>query len=173
MIRTCGVDEASGLMTEHYLGEFPMKKHVLDIKLANLPVEGEGYGEDRPNRGRFDNRAESLIEIHAVLLRETAENPAGFVAIKGAVGFEFVTEDPFAGDDVGVGWRADELPCVIGEKSTVLVGLGCEPVWILESSPNCLGNRRERGDDINMEVETWPWTDDLASLTARDHLADR
>ena len=41
VIRTRGVDEAIGLVAEHHLGEILVNKRILDMKLADLPVEGE------------------------------------------------------------------------------------------------------------------------------------
>ena len=60
-----------------------------------------------------------------------------------------MTGDPFARDNVGIVGRADEILCVIGEKSTVLIGHSSEPVRIFEGTANRLGDRlgEDRGGD--------------------------
>ena len=103
MVRASGVNKASWLLTKDHLIKMPMKKGVLDVELANLLVGGEGDREDDPDGSRFNHRAEGLIEVDAVFLRESAQHPSSFVAIEGAIRLELVTKDPFAGDDVGVG----------------------------------------------------------------------
>ena len=96
------VDEARGLSAVDDLGELAVEEGVLDVKLASLLFKGDGDGEDDADRGRFDNRTEGLIEVDALLLRETAKHPSCFVAVKRAIGFELVAEDPLAEDDVTV-----------------------------------------------------------------------
>ena len=103
MIRVGGINEPSGLVAEHHLGELAMEEGIRDVELPDLPVGGEGDGEDDPDGSRFNNRAKCLVEVDVVLLRETAQYPACFVAVESAVSFEVMTKDPFARDDVGVG----------------------------------------------------------------------
>jgi hypothetical protein len=52
-----------------------MKESVLDIKLANLSVGGEGDRENELDSRGLNNRTEGLIEIHAMLLIETGQHP--------------------------------------------------------------------------------------------------
>jgi hypothetical protein len=68
MVRTSGVDEASGLVAKDHLVKTPMEEGVLDIELANLPVGGESDGEDNPDGSWFNHRAKGLVEVDAVLL---------------------------------------------------------------------------------------------------------
>jgi hypothetical protein len=135
MIRACGVDEAGGLVTVNQLGEFPMEEGILDVELAYPPVEGESDGEDDADGGRFDNRAEGLVEVDAVLLRKTAKDPASLVEVENTVGLELVAKHPFAGDDVHVS-RGNEVSCVVREEGAVLVHHGGESVRVLESTAN-------------------------------------
>jgi hypothetical protein len=75
VLRASRVDEAGGLATVDDLGELAVEEGVLDIELASLPFKGEREGEDDTDHGRFDNRTECLIEVNALLLRETTKHP--------------------------------------------------------------------------------------------------
>jgi hypothetical protein len=79
------VDEAGGLVTVDDLGELVVEEGILDVELASLPFKGERDEEDDADRGRFDNRTERLVEVNALLVRETAKHPACFVAVEGAI----------------------------------------------------------------------------------------
>jgi hypothetical protein len=62
-----------------------MKEGVLDIELVDRPVPGEGGGEDGVGGGEHDDGAEGLIVVHTGALGEAPKNPAGLVAVKGAI----------------------------------------------------------------------------------------
>jgi hypothetical protein len=136
------VDEAGGLMTVDNLGELAMEEDVLDIELASLPFKGERDGVDDANRGRFDNQTKHLIEVNALLLRETMKHPACFVAVERAIGLQLVVKDPLAGDNVAILRRRHEIPSVITEESMILLGHSLEPVGILELRTCGGGNQR-------------------------------
>jgi hypothetical protein len=78
-----------------------MEEDILHIELLNWPVMGDSSGEHRAHRGRFHNRAESLVVVDSGALSETLKDQASLVANDGPVNAELVREDPFAGDDVG------------------------------------------------------------------------
>jgi hypothetical protein len=132
MLGASRVDEAGGLATIDDLGKLVVEEGVLDVELASLPFKGEHDGEDDADRGQFDNRTECLIEVNALLLRETVKHPTCFVAIKRAIGLQLVAKDPLAEDDVGILRRRHEIPSVITKESTILLGHSLEPVRILE-----------------------------------------
>jgi hypothetical protein len=142
MLRVSRVNEAGGLATVDDLGELAVEEGVLDIELASLPFKGERDGEDDADRGRFDNRTEHLIEVNALLLRETVKDPTCFVAVEGGIGLQLVAKDPLAGDDVGVPRRRHKIPSVIAKESTILLGHSLKPVGILERRTCERGNRR-------------------------------
>jgi hypothetical protein len=120
------------LATVDDLGELAVEEGVLDVELASLPFKGERDGEDDVDRGRIDNWTECLIEVNALVLRETVKHPACFVAVEGAIGLHLMVKDPLAGDNVGIPRRRHEIPSVVAEKSTILLGHSLEPVGILE-----------------------------------------
>jgi hypothetical protein len=80
------VDEDSGLATVDNLSELA-KEGILDIELSSLPFKGERGGEDDADHGPFDNQTKRLVEVNALLLRETAKHPACFVAAREPSGF--------------------------------------------------------------------------------------
>jgi hypothetical protein len=49
-----------------------VEEGIFDVELATLPFKGERDGQDDVDHGRFDNRTERLVEVNALLLRETA-----------------------------------------------------------------------------------------------------
>jgi hypothetical protein len=129
------------LATVDDLSELAVEEGVLDVELESLPFKGERDGEDDVDRGRFDNWTEHLVEVNAVLLREATKHPACFVAVERAIGLQLVVKDPLARDDVGVTRRRHEIPSVIAEESTILLGHSLEPVGILERRTCGGGNR--------------------------------
>ena len=59
-----------------------MKEGVLNVELVGRPVARDGDAEHRAHCGRFDNRAECLVEVNTGALSETPEDPASLVAIQ-------------------------------------------------------------------------------------------
>jgi hypothetical protein len=86
MLGASTVDKAGGLATVDDLGELAMEEGILDVELASRPFKEERDGEDDMDCGQFDNRTKPLMEVNALLLRETAKHPACFVAVWRAIG---------------------------------------------------------------------------------------
>jgi hypothetical protein len=80
-----------------------MKEGVLDVELVDRPVPGEGEGEDGADGGELDDGAEGLIVVHAGALGEAPKNPAGLVAVEGAIRSQLVAKEPLVSDHIGVG----------------------------------------------------------------------
>ncbi len=150
MVAASRVDEARRLLRVDRLGEDAIEEGIIDVELVHRPITGDGEGQDSADGGRFHDRAKSFIEVDAVLLGKTAEDPASLVAIKGAIGFELVMIYPFAGDDVGAGRTRDELPRVVEAERVVLALHGGTPIVVVESRTVCPRNRRH---DICMKIE--------------------
>ena len=103
-----------------------------------LAGDNREYGADRR---RFDNRRECLLEVDAWALMEATNNPPSFVVFEGAVGVEFVLEDPLAGDDLGISGTRHERPGTIVLKG-IKLELHCgTPVGVAEG---CTNGRRHR-----------------------------
>jgi hypothetical protein len=81
------VNEAGGLATIDDHGELVVEEGIVDIELVSLPFKGERDGEDDADHGQFYNRTESLVEVNALLLRETMKHPTCFVAVERPSGF--------------------------------------------------------------------------------------
>jgi hypothetical protein len=65
--------------------------------------------------GRWlDDGAECFVVVNAETLSEAAENPAGFVSVQRAISMDFVFENPFTSDNIGLGGTGHEIPCVVG-----------------------------------------------------------
>jgi hypothetical protein len=166
MLGASRVHEASGLVTVDDLGKLAVEEGVLDVELASLPFKGERDGEDDVDRGQFDNQTERLVKVNALLLRETAKHPACFVAIERAIGLQLVVKDPLPRNDVGIPRRRHEIPSVIAEESTILLGHSLEPVGILERH-TCGGGNRRVPVDRNMQVKPLTGRDMDAGGAAR------
>jgi hypothetical protein len=63
-----------------------------------------------------------------------------------------VAKDPLARDDIGVWRRRHEIPSVVAEESSILLGHTLDPVGILERRTCGEGNRRVLVDR-NMQVK--------------------
>lgn len=86
-----------------------MQEDILHIKLLNKSIIGGSKGEHHVDGSRLHNWAKSLI-VDFRTLCETLEDPTSLVAIKSPVEEEFVREDPFVGDYVGVIGPRNKLP---------------------------------------------------------------
>jgi hypothetical protein len=59
---------------------------------VDCPVPGGGKGEDSADGGELDDGAIGLVVVHAGALGETPKDPAGLVAVKGAIRSQLVTK---------------------------------------------------------------------------------
>jgi hypothetical protein len=87
-----------------------MKEGILDVQLVDRPVPGE----DDADGGELDDGAEGLIVVHAGSLGEAPKNPAGLVAIEGAIRSQLVAKEPLASDHIGVGRAWHQVLGVVG-----------------------------------------------------------
>jgi hypothetical protein len=77
-----------------------MKKSIGYIELSCWPLAVSSDGKDGANGDWFDDRREGFTEINTSTLCEAANHPAFFIAIKRAIRFKLVSEDPLAGYDM-------------------------------------------------------------------------
>jgi hypothetical protein len=96
-----------------------MEEGVLDVDLVDRPVPGEG--EDDADGSKLDDGAEGLIVDHYRALGEAPKDPAGLVAVEGAIQSQLVAKEPLAGDHIGVGWTWHQVPSVVGQQGRVLL----------------------------------------------------
>jgi hypothetical protein len=62
------------LLHVHILLQIPVKKSITHINLAKNPAARDSQGENQPNRGRLDDRAESFAIIQTMLLSKATSN---------------------------------------------------------------------------------------------------
>jgi len=122
VVRSRRVDETGLLLAVDCLVQMAVMKGGLHVQLMYRPGARGGDCEDDPDGSRFDNRAERLVVVDAVLLREATNDPSGFMTSQRAVSMILVLKDPFAGVDVGTRRSRDEAPCVIVDERLVFVG---------------------------------------------------
>jgi hypothetical protein len=91
MIRTCRVNEPGGLLTEDHLRELPMEERILMSSCHIFHLQ-ESDGENDPDAGGFNNRAEGLVEVDVMFLRETVQDPTGFIVVERTIRFELVSK---------------------------------------------------------------------------------
>ena len=135
------VDETGRLLAVDSLIQVAMKKGVLHVQLMNGPRSGGGDAEDDADGGRLDNRAESLVVVDAVLLRETTNDPPGFMTGEGAISMILVLEDPLAGDNISPRWSRYEAPGAIIHERLVLFMHRSPPIGVGQGGTRVGGQR--------------------------------
>lgn len=88
--------------------------------------------EHRAHCHQFDNGTVRLAIVDARVLSEAAHHPSHLVPIEAPVFLEFVTEDPFAADDVRSRWTRNEFPGVVGDQGVELGLHSLGPIGVLE-----------------------------------------
>jgi hypothetical protein len=136
------VNETERLLAVDGFVQMAVKEGVLHVQLMYRPGARGGDGEDDSDGGRFDNRAERLIVVDTVPLREAMNNPSGFMTSQRAVSIILVLEDPLAGDDVGMRRSRNKTPGAIVHKRLVFFGHRRVPVSIGERSTGVAWQRR-------------------------------
>jgi hypothetical protein len=107
-----------------------MKKGILHVQLMDRPLARGCDAEDDPNSGRLDDGAKRLVVVDAVALGEATDDLASLVTSQGAIGVEFVPENPLVGDHVGARRTGNEAPGVVVNKGLVLLSHGRTPLGI-------------------------------------------
>jgi hypothetical protein len=161
------VDEVGRLLAVDDLLEVAVKKSVLHIQLADGPRTRGSDAEDSPDGRVFDHRAERLIVVDAMLLREIAHHPACLVTSKSAIRVVLMLEDPFPGDNICAGGSGNEAPGAVVDERLVFLGHGRAPVWISQTAAVVPGDRRGRRRRSRRETHV-PHRLDGARLGAGD-----
>ena len=138
------VDKAGRLLAVDGFVQMAVKKSVLHIQLMYRPGARGGDAEDGPDGGRFDNRAERLVVVDAVPLREATNNPSSFMTSQRAINIILVLEDPLVGDDVGTRRSRNKTPGAIVHKRLVFFGHRRTPIGIGERGTSVAWQRRSQ-----------------------------
>jgi hypothetical protein len=142
-IRLHRINKSSRLTTVDGLREGAMQERILHIKLMNRSGTGDDQGEHGVDRGRLDNRDESVIVVDAGPLGEVEKDPRSLVSFQRAVGVELVLENPFTDDDIGANGARDNIPGVVDDQGNKLFFHGVAPIWINEGDMDEGGHRRQ------------------------------
>ena len=134
LIREFRISKTRRLTSVNSLRESAVEERILVVKLMNRLVTRERKREHCTNGGWLDDRAESFIEINTFALSKPSEHPTSFVSFQRTIRLQLVMVDPLASNDVSIARRINEIPSVVGEKSTILLNHSGMPIRILEST---------------------------------------
>ena len=130
------VNKPGGLLAEDLLLEVTMEEGVGDVHLVHRPSTGDRKVENRAYRAGLDDRSEGVGEVDASTLSEATNDPTRFIAIKGTIKTEFVFEDPFPGNHVGVSGTGNKLPCPVAQQGVKLLLHRSHPKRVTKSGSN-------------------------------------
>ena len=91
------LDVAHTLLLHHIdlLGEMPIEKGVINIKLAKAPLVMEGNAKHSTDGDEIDHKIESLMKINTWLLVKAFSNKPSFISSNRAIEIFFDAKNPF------------------------------------------------------------------------------
>ena len=134
-----GVAHTLWLCHINLLGEMPIEKGVINIKLAKAPLVMECNAKHITNNDEIDHGTKSLMKINTRLLVKAFSNKPSFIPSNRAIGILFDAKNPFVAHYVLARARGNEKPSVVPDESIILVLHGMNPLQILESSSDNAG----------------------------------
>jgi hypothetical protein len=135
VVRSSRVDETRRMLAVDSLLEVTMKKCILHVELVKRPATGHGSTQDSLNSRWFDNQIEGLVVIDASLLIVAADHLASLMTGRSTVGVVLEREDPLAQHNISTKRSRDETPCVVVDKSLVLLSHCRMPVCVSQPTP--------------------------------------
>ena len=133
MMWTLGVVHTLRLHHIDLLGEIPIEKGVINIKLVKVPLVMECNAEHSTNGDGIDHGTESLIKINTRLLVKALSNKSSFILSNKAIRILFDAKNPFVGHYVLPRAQGNKRPSAVLNESIILVLHGLNPLQILES----------------------------------------
>lgn len=130
MLRMSGIDEASGMLAEHLLGEMPMQESVGDIQLVHRPGMGNGKLKNSLNHAQFDNRSKGAREVHNGAPAEATHYPTSLIALKRTIRACLVAEHPLVTHEVGMGRPLNRMPYAVALQGIKLLLHRRKPVQV-------------------------------------------
>jgi hypothetical protein len=79
--------------------------------------------------------------VHSSVLGEAPKDPAGLVAVEGAVRSQLVAKEPLASDHICVGWTQHQVLGVFGQQGCILHFHSMTPKWVSEGGADGGGDR--------------------------------
>jgi hypothetical protein len=86
--------------------------------------------ENSTDSRRLDDGTESFIVVNARALSKATKYPAGFVTVEGTISIKFVSEHPFAGDNISLTMSPNKVPSAVVKQGCVLFFHGLAPMRI-------------------------------------------
>ncbi|KAL4590438.1 hypothetical protein LXL04_003367 [Taraxacum kok-saghyz] len=157
MMRVMGAHVTRWLLHVDLFGEVTVKESIFDIQLMYRPVPRYRNGKNCAYRSGFDDRTKGVVKIQPWLLGKTLCHKATFVAVKFSMRVKLMAIKPQTTNDVGIGRRRNQIPCVIGVKSIHFRVHGSFPIRVARSLRCGTRDRRDIGDreikDLTREGE--------------------
>ena len=129
------------------LGEMPIEKGVINIKLAQALLGMECNAEHNKDNDGIDHGTESLMKINTRLLMKAFSNKSSFIPNNRTIRILFDAKTPFVAYYVLPWARGNERLSVVLNESIILVLHGLNPLQILEISGDSVGFRDRWKDD--------------------------
>lgn len=113
MIREAFVNKARWLIHVDLLVERPLKKGIVNIKLADGPSLSNCQGEDDPNCHWFDDGAKCFCVVTTRALMETFSDQSSLVPINGPIWISLDAKDPLTTNQIRSRGTTNEFPGVV------------------------------------------------------------
>ena len=139
------------------LGEMPVEKGIINIKLAKAPLVMECNVEHSADGDGIEN----LVKINTRLLVKAFTNKPSFIPRNRAIGILFDVKNPFVAHYVLPRAWGNERPSVIPEEHIILGLHGLKPLRILKSLSDIAGFRDSWKDSseaiswVGIDVDTF------------------
>ena len=118
------------------LGEMPIEKGVIDIKLAKAPLAMECNVEHNTDSDGIYHETKILVKINTRLLVKAFSNKPSFIPSNRAIEILFDKKNPFVAHYVLPQAQGNQRPSVVPNESIILILHGPNSLQILKSSGN-------------------------------------
>src|SRR4051812_24547657 len=105
-----------------------MKEGILHIKLTKIPTSSNCMRQKKPDSSMLDHRTEGVLIIKTIAVPKSPGNKTLFVALNRPIRMIPHLENPFRINDVDPRWWRNKSPCLVANKSVVLLLHGLSPM---------------------------------------------
>jgi hypothetical protein len=110
-----------------------MQESILNIQLLKTLVVGHNKRQRKTNSSRLDNQAKSVFLICTISLLETFHNQLSFVPIHGSIWLLLHLVYPSTINNIASFTMRYKVPCLITQKSLILLIHRPFPLFMLQS----------------------------------------
>ena len=100
MGRSLSINKSLRLLSVYIICKRALKKHIIDIKSANVPIFMNNNGKDDANSGWFNNRTKCIMEVDTRALVKSFGNKTRFVARDRPIRVPFNLVNPLTTNNV-------------------------------------------------------------------------